>query len=297
MNTSKYHLYSRGIVAKDVDPKTGIIEVTPIEVLQFFDGDIAHKEGDNIEIHEGVDSYGNKYTTREKSNNSIQAKWKPMTGSNRETPPDVVLGERVTVYQFADENTFYWDIQGEDNGYRQLEEAIWYFANKQDRKKKTNNETNAYQIIFSTRNKLIRIKTNKSDGERYAYEISLDTKKGYFNIKDDVGNQIILDSPKTHIKLVNKDSSFLELLGKVINVSSSDSINLKTNKYTLNCTTATVKATTGNYNINTWTADGGKLTVSHSTLFTGGSVRHGANNIGKDHKHTVGTPFTSPPLP
>lgn len=274
MNTSKFHIFSQGIAASDKGIGSPLLSITPIELVPYYDGGIVDKI--SIKEHKGVDAAGKAYSVPVKTNNTINATWFNIGGTNRSTPPDVVKGERVFIYQYADEDLYYWDSNGQDDGKRQNETVVWHYANLKDRTKTTNDLTNAYEVKVSTHDKIISIKTNKSDGEPFAYEISLDTKVGKFLVKDDTGNEIMLDSKPKHIRLKNKDGSLLELIGKILNMAASTSVNVTTKDFNVNATTATINA---------------KVQIN------GGSVKHNSKNIGDTHFHLLAPPKTTPPQP
>jgi hypothetical protein len=296
MNTSKFHLFSQGIVATDATRDSPIINITPIELVPYYNGGVEHKT--EIKEHKGVDAAGNTYSVPVKTNNTISATWFNYGGTNRSTHPDVVKGERVFIYQYADEDLYYWDSNGQDDGLRQRETIIHYLANLFNRSKTKNDLSNAYEIKMSTHDKMLSIKTNKSDGEPYAYEISLDTKIGKFLIKDDVGNEFMLDSKPNHIRLKNKDNSLLELIGKIINIKSDSSVNIDTKDYTCKASSSvTITTSKGDYNIDTMNINGSKLNVKSNTQFNGSTVKHGSKDIGKTHWHKVIGPKTDVPEP
>lgn len=292
MIESKFHFYSLGIVAKDLVRGERTIEVTPIETVPYYDGPITSDTA--LSTHQGTDASGSTYSVKVTEGNTLVASWLNFAGTHREGPPDVVHGERVMLFQYADTDTFRWDTLGEDDGLRSRETIIWYFSNKDDKSKTINSPDNAYSVKVSTHDKEITINTNKSDSEPFAYQLKLDTKAGKFTIQDDDGNFIFLDSAAQHIKLQNRNESMLELIGAVINMSSNESINQTTKEWNVTTNTAhiqtrdiTIDANNGVFNIQALGINGSTYTVSSNVTFTGGSVKHGSKSIGNDHVHKV----------
>ena len=93
MQISVYHPYSFGIVAAAKGRDTDIIEVTPIEVIPFIDGEI--KPDRALIEDKGVDAEGNPYVVETQTDRVIEAEWLPIHNTNRFTSPDVQVGEYV----------------------------------------------------------------------------------------------------------------------------------------------------------------------------------------------------------
>lgn len=252
---SKLHFYSLGIVAKNKDLDSHLIEVAAIEDNSYMDGELT----DQIEEveGEGTDKDGNSFKTKVKTTNSIKAKWMSFTDTNRLTSPDVRRGERVVIWRFGDTDQFWWCTQEQDNKLRRLETVIWGFSNC-SKENEVADHTNMYWLEISTHRKIIRFHTSKNDGEPFAWDIQLDTKNGVFVIDDNDGGYFFYDAKNRHFKFENKDKSFLEInkknatwsipekikvLCKDLEVAASKSIKMTTRDYSLVTQNFSTKAT------------------------------------------------------
>lgn len=230
---SQLVFYSIGIVAVNKKLSSHFVEITPIEAISYLDGEIT----DNMEEYNasGKNHMGNTFNVKIDTTASIRAKWLPAGNSNRITSPDVRRGEQVAIYKFGDADEYYWTTLLQDKHIRRLETVIYSFSNNRDENIPDDAKT-TYFVEISTHKKLIHIHTSKNDGEPFIYDIQLDTKNGNFVLTDDDNNYIFLDSKERHIKLHNKDTSYMEMNKKIINIHSLEEINLKTKHYTLHAT-------------------------------------------------------------
>lgn len=218
---------SLGVVAKNKSLKSRQIEVVPIEAMNFADGDLS----DNIAKYmaQGSDSNGQAYNLELDTTLSVNATWLPFE-SNRYTAPDVRRGEVVLIWQYADQDKYYWTSLFYDGKLRKLETVIWMFSNT---KKEDEDPTpdNTYFLELSTHTKHITLHTSKSDGEPFAWDIQLNTKDGVFTVKDDIGNYFQIDAKNVRIEAKNSDGSWIDMNRKVINIYAPDTINMKAGNY------------------------------------------------------------------
>lgn len=321
MSKSLFHICGVGYAAENKKQSTVLLEVYMPELSGYVDGEItADKEV--VEVS-GEDAFGNAYTVKCASSNSIQATWIPF-GSNRKTAPDIRRGERVVVYRYADTDMYYWGETGLDEHLRRLETVIYTFSNTKDESVKELTPDNSWYVEFSTHKKMITLKTNKSDGENVEYGFQFDINKGLVVLADDLGNYFELDSFNRVLTLKNADESLLTIDKTNILMSSSDSIALKTKAYTLDCTTTAVTASTATLKASTYgitaitsikgntdvlgtfgvvgaTAfSGGGFSLTGSGAITGnvtidGTLLNNNINVGSTHKHTTPHGVSSTP--
>ena len=227
---SKLRFYSYATVAANKVLSSDLIEAVPHEQNPLNDGELT----DHIEEvkGKGVDKDDANFDVTLDSTASIKARWLSFTDTNRMTPPDVRRGEEVVIWQFGDTDQYWWSTLHQDRKIRRLETVIYGFSNN-SKENIENSHDSMYWLELSTHKKVVRFHTAKNDGEPFTYDIQIDTKKGNITIEDDDGNYIFLDSKERHIKLRNKDDSFVEMNKKIINMSSVEEINLKTKRYTL----------------------------------------------------------------
>ena len=280
---SKFRIYSVGRVAADKKRGSVVIEVTPVEKLPHINDEVTdHVETLNYKA-QGTDSTDAQDVDVETSV-SEQATWLPIGNTNRATAPDVMRGEYVLLYKFADAPTLYWVDLKTMRNLRRLETVTWFFSNVRERDEEAT-EDNSYTLSVSTHDKHITICTNKNDGEPFAYTIQLNTKTGFFTLTDDVGNYILLDSENTRIRLENKDKTFIDLNRKSIfgeaveniawkcknfSVDAASVVNIKTINFTNKST---------NYKLN-----------SNSMEYTGTAVLNGNWRV-NGNSHVSGNSF------
>ena len=113
------------------------------------------------------------------------------------------------------------------------------------------NPDNSYVLEISTHEGRVRLTTSKANGEPFAYSLELDTKNGRLEFKDDVGNEILLNSEDKRVKLVNGAGSLVDVVDKAISLLASDSISVKTKQFTVTAPVTTIQGNTqiaGNFN-------------------------------------------------
>jgi hypothetical protein len=141
---------------------------------------------------------------------TVKATWLPIGDSNRITSPDVRRGEKVDIFKFGDADKYYWNTRGMNSKLRKLETVVWGFSATTDESEDLTAD-NFYYIEVSTHQKHIHLHTTTANGEPYAYDIQLNTDKGYFSIQDDIGNSVTMDSEAHELLMQNVDGSFIDI--------------------------------------------------------------------------------------
>lgn len=159
--------------------------------------------------------------------NYIDAIW--YSDGNTPSPPHVRVGEHVKVFRFSNSGPFYWSTEGRDEEKRSTDrKALRVNATPGDDKITRQTDTTTYFIEADSKNKRIRIKTSKANGEPFEYLILVDAKKGSILITDDKSsespNKILMVSETNLIQLANNDNSSLLLKGKSIVMSCEEDI-------------------------------------------------------------------------
>jgi hypothetical protein len=277
---SKLKIYSVGIVAANKPLSSDIIEATPIEHLPMLNGELTDNLAQNKS--EGVDADGVPYKTSVGTTVTVKAKWLRIGSGQRSTAPDVRRGERVILYRFSDVDQFFWQDMADTLDLRKLE-TIVYRISGTTTEDTTADDSNTYYLYLSTHNKVIHLHTSKANGEPFGYDIQLNTATGFIQIQDDDHNFIKFDSKERQIVMRNKDNSYIDINKKIINIVSTDEINLKTKKITttaeesyLTANTHTRKAIvdqTGNETIT------GMLRLNGNLITAGGSGGDGSVSI------------------
>ena len=217
---SALELYSLGAVVETKKMGEDIIRVAPIEDFAFESGYLSEiKRKYKVSI---PDNIGRNKKADVDGSVTIEAKWMPFGHSNRISAPDVVKNETVILFRFGSDDTYFWTSVFREPSLRRLEKALYAWSNIRDGiGKKVFDRLTSYWIEVSTFDKWIWIKTNKNDGEPFAYDVKIDTKNGKVEIKDSAGEyfefnsttgtlsvkmnkKIYLDAPDIHFKASSK---------------------------------------------------------------------------------------------
>ena len=200
-------LYSLGIVAVTKDKGSDAIKVTPIEVLTLGNKKLS-EEKNNYKV-EMPDAKGIKRSSEIESESMLIAKWIPFGHSNRLTPPDVVAGETVILFRFADTEEYYWTTIFREPKLRRLETVNYGYCNIPQGLEPFDKQT-SYWFEVSTDQKYIKLHTSKNDGEPYEYDITLDTEKGNLLIDDNSGNSIELNSEQNKLSILTNTDVYIK---------------------------------------------------------------------------------------
>ena len=211
---SKLFLYAMGYVAKDKVKDNWYVDIHPIEQITTNVGDLTDK--DIIEVTT-IDVHGNTISVNVDKSKVITAKWLPLDNSNRITPPDIMKGETVNIYNFNGIDGYYWNTVYCEPDLRKHEKVIYFYSNKDDIENKDYMDK-GYYLTVNTYDKYIKLHTADNDGEHTTYDIDIDTKEGKLTIRDGKGNFIELDSAddKLHSN-INRLTSFVTPKFEVIN--------------------------------------------------------------------------------
>lgn len=192
---------SIGTLAENKGLRSKKILVTPTEVLNYIDGELASNQM-TLDFS-GTDEAGTVKEGSIDTDNVVEATWLPY-GSNRITAPDVRRGERVLLWQVADQDKYYWTPLGLDDAYRALETVIFAInASPHDpvvgegEEPPELNIENCYFFEMSSHQKHMVLQTSTANGELAAYQIEISGGKGTLKMMDDKNNYGLLDSVNT----------------------------------------------------------------------------------------------------
>jgi len=248
-------LYSMGIVRVDKSRNSDYIDVIPIERLSMLDGDLNGPDQSRVMKGNLPDHSGVIRTSEVTSENYLSAKWIPYGGSNRISSPDVVKGETVLIFTYADTNDYYWTTVFREPSLRRLETVMHGYSDLSG--KGTFDKNSSYYMEVSTHDKYIHLHTSKSDGEPYEYDVVLDTENGSLTISDDINNRIVLNSELSTVDIV-----------------TNTSVNITTPKVTMNVTELEVN---GHSTFNGDVVTNGSVSTSGSS--TVGGTSHSTGDI------------------
>ena len=250
--------YSNGIVAKTKTRGDDAIEVDPIEKLSMDLGDVS---GTSKQKKSSLpNQHGVTKSAGVKGGSVLVAKWIAFGCSNRETPPDVVVGETVMIWRYADTNDYYWTTMFREPSLRR-QETVRYVYSNQPSGRTPYDEDSSYWLEYDTVDKHIHLHTSSNDGEPVDYDVTIDTKLGTIEVKDDIGNVFFLDSPKGQMDTTTNTGVSVTTQKFVINASTSVEIN--TPSFTLNGESSTINASSHTENA--------AVTVTGGLSVSGGS--------------------------
>lgn len=268
MLTSKLEFYSVGIVAKNKELKSRIIEVVPIESSAFLDGELT---SDRTTVSaDFTDASGAATKTEIQSSPSKPATWLPFGNSNRMTAPDVRRGAYVLIWRFAENQELWWTTLMDDYAIRKLETVTFAISGTRD-EKTPSDSSNSYYMHWSTHEKLIALHTSQADGEKVGYDFQINTGDSTILIVDTEGNQISIDSLEHRIEIENKDGSHFDLNKRELTLTLPDKFTVKTKDIVYECETISTNASTS---ITTTT---GSISTKASTEVVEAETTHKGN--------------------
>lgn len=216
--------WGTGVVAKDKDPNSDYIEVWPSEDFSLALGRL--QDQTNETKNDLPDSRGVVKKSTATGKKTVKARWIPEALSNRDSSPDVYEGESVKLIRYGDTQEVYWTTLFREPSIRRLERVRYSFSNKSSKDGKAYDDDSSYWVEFDTRNKQVKVHTSSNDGEATAYDLTLNTKDGLFEFKDELGNSITLDSPKGIFEMIIENKIIQRT--KVIEMEATESFSLKT---------------------------------------------------------------------
>ena len=254
-------LYSLGIVTVNKEPDSDWIAVTPCEHIGLQNGLISEQNKQyNVS---GQDAKGIPQQFNVESESTLRAKWIPYAHSNRDTAPDVVKNETVLIFTYGDTNEYYWTTLFREPGLRRLERVCYMYGNLASGLLPYDKDS-SYWLEVDTINKRVHLHTAMSDGERFEYDIVLDTGNSNLTVTDNAGNEIILDS-----------------LQNTLTINTNQSVQVNTQEATIQCDTAKIQAGS------TAIIDTPETTVT-GNLTIGGQLGVGSNGAGTGNTTIAG---------
>ena len=184
-----------GIVSKHEEGSDVVQCYIPEIINDAIEDAIAYKEVYSNDITDIRDESRNSTVS---STANVNAEWFPLGGSQRLTPPDVVVGEHVLLFSYGDGMRLRWTSLGQRDDLRNLEHIELALSNEPELNKEWD-ETSSYRIIASTKKKRLGIHTTDNDGEVCAWDISLDTKEGVLGVGNSNGDSFVIDAKERSI--------------------------------------------------------------------------------------------------
>ena len=236
---SKYRILSLGVVVANNDNESPTIQVKPLEMLGFSDGEI---KTDMVSKTVEFETYRQQSRvaaeTRAKSNATLQsapyltAKWHPIGRSQRITPPSVAKGERVLIFQFENAPEYYWETVGNDHTYRKQERVVYIVKADTDYGEGAD-EQNSYRLEIDSRNMAIKLTTSKKINEFCTWKLDMNLVKGVFSIENGMKDVLKWDADKVKFSFENRDGSKIEVEKKKILIDAKEEIKFNGAKETI----------------------------------------------------------------
>ena len=216
-----------GIVLEDKLPNEEKLIVQLLEINPFSDGKV-EIQTDTIEVGDAVSE---KFETVEVSN-AIEAMYFSFL-TNRAYAPDVKKNEQVLVFRYADSQKYYWFPLGRDDYLRRTERVTIRASNNLTIPQGLS-DNNSYTLELDTKYVgHILLKSSKTSGEKFQYQIKIDTRKNTIQLCDDNNNQILLDSNVPRVMLSNNNGSMVDVVKKNVNILAPEDIILKSGRQIL----------------------------------------------------------------
>lgn len=273
VENSKFHIKSIAYAAENLELGSTKLEVSPVEALGYMQGEVTTDR--DVMEETGVDAYGNAYTAKIETSNAMVAEWLQW-GSNRITPPNIRRGERVLLWQYAQEDKYYWSAMGLDDHLRRLETVTYAWSNTKDEETQKLDPSNSYYAEVNTHSKVVNFRTNMNDGEPHAYLIQLNTKDGCLTVTDDIGNTFGINSAVNQVWLENADKSYVILDRKSIHINAPEEINISAKSVNIKTQSNNIQSSNTDIKSN--------VNIQGSTATKGSLTNNGAN-VGSTHTH------------
>lgn len=223
---NKFSVYF-AIVLEDKLPNEETLNVQLLELNPFVDGKVEVKT-DSVKVG---DAATNSYETVEVSNSITATYFSFLT--NRAYAPDVKKNEQVLVFRYADSHKYYWFPLGRDDYLRRTERVTIRASNNLTVPQGLS-DNNSYTLELDTKyHGHILLKTSKTSGEKYQYQIKIDTNKNTIQLCDDTNNQILIASDIPRVMLSNREGSTVDVVKKNVNIIAPEDIILKAGRQML----------------------------------------------------------------
>lgn len=237
----------------------------------------------------GVDAKGKMYEIRQDTESTITASFLNRD-TNRITAPQVQKGERVLVYQFKNDKTYYWEPANLDNHKRVQEAVVHAYAAKKPMDGKDmvpSTPENSYTTTIDGINGLIEQRMTEANGEVSPWLTQYDAKNGNMIITDQKGNFIQINTKETTIEIKNTDRSHIQITKDIINIHCENQLNIEVGKkidisapeINIECETYTHKASKVSWKADTVEMSGNEFTLNYPTINLKGQVNAGGLSV------------------
>lgn len=219
---SQLHIYSLGVAVKSKLPGSNELLVYPTEAL-YSQSEGGLYKGNETFTSEADGLNSSSFATENVSTTYLVAQWLQIGDGTRVSAPDVYENEEVLIYKYADLDRYYWTDFKRQPNIRRLEDVWFALSNLSTEPGEEFDESSSYWVRWSTRDKLLHIKTTTSDGEPFEYDIKLDTRNATLSIEDgEAGNSILLESSLGNITTTVTNDASVHAGNDVITTAGND---------------------------------------------------------------------------
>lgn len=203
-----------GTALSNCNPMEVEIQVLIHELFSFHDGEV---KSTPTEVKKTtLNARGDASSDSILVDHGVKAKWLP-SGSNRKSAPNVRVGEQVEVLQQGDTDIYWWRPLGLDEGLRRLETIIFGISGSPT--ESNDDPDSMYWVEFSSHSKQVCLTTSRKNGENTIYHIGINPGKGTFQLIDEVGNELFLDSNVDRWLMTTTQGTSVELIERNMNVN------------------------------------------------------------------------------
>ena len=226
MDMSKLRLYTIAVVSEDKKEGSDVIRWYSPELLSLEQGDPNKNTEDKTSALPDIDGVTQSFKGKRESEGF--AKWMPNGCDNKVTSPDVIAGESVKIYRYANSKEFFWTTVFREPQLRRKEHVVHAYGNIASGREAWD-MSSSYGQMWSTKDKKILFWTSQSDGEAFKYQFLIDTKNYNYSISDNVGNALGLESNSTRVYIRNSAGSFIEVDQSIIRMTCGDNAYIHAN--------------------------------------------------------------------
>lgn len=193
-----------------------------------------------------------EYSGSVKVSDTVLVDWLDPSKTNRSCP-DIVPGEQVWVYQYANMDEYFWLEMGKDVELRSREHIKVFIMNEpkiaSEEEPITPTNENTYYVEMDSRtgSKKIEISTGCSDGEAFAYTVTILPEEKTVTVTDQaytdreinadiLPNIMVLSSPTGKFSVTNKNECNATMEEDNIDITAIATITCKSTNTIINTT-------------------------------------------------------------
>ena len=199
--------------------------VYPDELLPFYQGELGAKEVSNEVSTKG----SNVYSGSVKTSTVIKCLYRDES-TNRAFPPDVRKGEEVIIYNYGDDNKWYWKSAARNDNARRTETYRVEISGTTENVGKMDDDNTYFFEMDTRRNHRVRISTSNKDEEQFRYTFQFNADTNEIFLGDDKGNQFYVRSDQPRVCMKNASASLVDLNDKNIVIMAEGDISIVSTK-------------------------------------------------------------------